>query len=55
MMRDVIDCKEIEPLFEDFFRVLQRGKHLESYRVMDDWVDNLLPFTYNANRCNSNF
>ena len=39
-MRDVIDSidsKEIEPLFEDFFRVLQRGKHLESYRVMDDY------------------
>lgn len=39
-MRDVIDSidsKEIEPLFEDLFRVLQRGKHLESYRVMGDY------------------
>ncbi len=36
-MRDVIDetdSKEIEPLFGDFFRALQRGKHLESYRVL---------------------
>jgi len=35
--RDVIDeadSKEIEPLFGDFFRALQRGKHLESYRVL---------------------
>ena len=39
-MRDVIDeidSKELEPVFEDFFRALQRGKHLESYRFMDDY------------------
>lgn len=39
-MRDVIDetdSKEIEPLFGDFFRALQRGKHLEGYRVLGDY------------------
>lgn len=36
-MREVIDeteSSEIEPLFGDYFRALQRGKHLESYRVL---------------------
>src|SRR3972149_2342908 len=36
-MRDIIDetdSKEIEPVFGDFFSALQRGKHLESYRVL---------------------
>ncbi len=36
-MRDVIDeteSSEIEPLFGDYFRALQRGKHLEGYRVL---------------------
>jgi Transposase DDE domain len=38
-MREVIDeieSRELEPLFEDFFRPLQRGKHLEGYRVLGD-------------------
>lgn len=34
---DSIDSKDIEPLFDDLFRTLQRGKHLESYRFMDDY------------------
>src|SRR3989337_2756593 len=39
-MREVIDeveSRELEPLFEDFFRSLQRGKHLEAYRVLGDY------------------
>jgi hypothetical protein len=39
-MREVIDeveSRELEPLFEDFFRPLQRGKHLEGYRVLGDY------------------
>jgi hypothetical protein len=39
-MREVIDeveSREIEPLFEEFFRPLQRGKHLEQYRVFKDY------------------
>ncbi|MGQ9508958.1 MAG: transposase [Thermodesulfobacteriota bacterium] len=39
-MREVIDgveSRELEPLFEDFFRPLQRGKHLEGYRVLRDY------------------
>ena len=39
-MREVIDeveSREIEPLFEDFLRPLQRGKHLEEYRVFGDY------------------
>lgn len=39
-MRDVIDGvdpKEIEPMFEDFFYSLQRGKHLEGYRVLGEY------------------
>src|SRR4030043_780954 len=39
-MREVIDEVEsgaLEPLFEDFFRPLQRGKHLEGYRVLGDY------------------
>ncbi len=39
-MRDVIDevdSVELEPLFEDFFKPLQRGKHLEDYRVFDQY------------------
>ena len=38
-MREVIDeveSRELEPLFEEFFRPLQRGKHLEGYRVLGD-------------------
>src|SRR4030066_1648556 len=39
-MREVIDeveSRELEPLFEDFFRPLQRGRHLEGYRVLKDY------------------
>jgi hypothetical protein len=39
-MREVIDeveGQELEPLFEDFFRPLGRGKHLEGYRVLKDY------------------
>ena len=39
-MREVMDeveSRELEPLFEDFFRPLQRGKHLEGYRVLKDY------------------
>ena len=39
-MREVIDeveSRELEPLFEDFLRPLQRGKHLEGYRVLRDY------------------
>jgi len=38
-MREVIDeveSWELEAVFEDFFRPLQRGKHLEGYRVLGD-------------------
>jgi hypothetical protein len=39
-MRELIDEVEpeaIEPLFDDFFRILQRGKRLERYRVLKDY------------------
>lgn len=32
---DAVDPEEITPLFDDFFRPVQRGKHLEQYRVLD--------------------
>ncbi len=32
---DQVDPTEIAPLFDDFFRPLQRGKHLEQYQVLD--------------------
>lgn len=38
-MRDIIDevdSSGLEPVFEDFFAVLQRGKHLEHYRFLGD-------------------
>jgi len=38
-MREVVDDvnpEELAPLFDDFFRPLQRGKHLERYRVLGD-------------------
>jgi|WetSurMetagenome_2_1015567.scaffolds.fasta_scaffold142387_1 hypothetical protein len=38
-MRGIIDACDSEalfPLFDDFFRPLQRGKHLEAYRVLKD-------------------
>jgi hypothetical protein len=31
---DEVDPEEIMPLFDDFFRPLQRGKHLEQYQVL---------------------
>jgi len=31
---DTVDISELEPLFEDFFRAVQRGKHLEGYRFL---------------------
>ena len=39
-MRDVtdeIDSAYIKPLFNDFFRLLQRGKYLEKYRILEDY------------------
>ncbi len=39
-MRDVmdeIDSEELKPVFGDFFRLLQRGKYLEEYRVFDKY------------------
>ncbi len=39
-MKEVIDevnSSELEPLFEDYFFVLQRGKHLEQYRFLGDY------------------
>jgi hypothetical protein len=39
-MRDImdeVDSKELEPIYDDFFRLLQRGKHLDSYRVFDKY------------------
>ena len=33
---DAIDSAELEPVFEDFFRELQRGKHIEGYRFLGD-------------------
>ncbi len=38
-MKDVIDevdSTELEPVFEDFFLAIQRGKHLEQYRFLGD-------------------
>jgi len=32
---DEVDPEQIAPLFDDFFRPLQRGKHLEQYQVLD--------------------
>lgn len=34
---DTVDSSELEPLFEDFFRAAQRGKHLEQYRFLGDF------------------
>ena len=33
---DDVDSTELEPVFEDFFMALQRGKHLEQYRILED-------------------
>ena len=35
---DTVDPEEIAPLFEDFFRLLQRGNHLERYRMMGRYI-----------------
>jgi len=38
-IRDVIDNvppEKLYPIFTDFFRLLQRGNHLQSYRVLDE-------------------
>ncbi len=38
-MRELIDSYDsggLQPLFDEFFRPLQRGKHLEAYRVLGD-------------------
>jgi len=34
---DEVDSSELEPLFEDYFFALQRGKHLEQYRFLRDY------------------
>jgi len=34
---DEIDSSELEPIFEDYFGALQRGKHLEQYRFLADY------------------
>ena len=37
-LRDVLDelpCEALEPIFLDYFKQLQRGKHLEAYRFLD--------------------
>jgi len=34
---DTVDSSELEPLFEDFFRAVQRGKNLEQYRFLGDF------------------
>ena len=39
-LRDIIDNvspEELYPIFTDFFRLLQRGNHLQSYRVLNEW------------------
>lgn len=39
-MKDTIDeteSVELEPVFEDWFNALQRGKHIEQYRFLGDW------------------
>lgn len=35
---DEVDPEEITPLFDDFFRPLQRGKHLEQYLVLGRYI-----------------
>ena len=39
-LRDIIDnvpSEELYPIFTDFFRLLQRGNHLQSYRILNEW------------------
>lgn len=33
---DVVDPQDIEPIFSDYFRSLQRGKHLNDFQVLGD-------------------
>jgi len=33
---DEVDSSGLEPVFDDFFAVLQRGKHLEHYRFLEN-------------------
>ena len=37
VVMDEIDSREFDPLFAAFFRLLQRGKHLEPYRVWGEY------------------
>ncbi len=34
---DAVESTELEPVFEDFFMAIQRGKHLEQYRFLEDY------------------
>lgn len=34
---DEVDSSGVEPIFDDFFAVLQRGKHLEQYRFLEEY------------------
>lgn len=34
---DAVESRELEPVFEDFFMAIQRGKHLEQYRFLDGY------------------
>lgn len=52
---DEVDPTELEPLFDTFFRPLQRGKHLEQYRVLGKYylisIDGSGYFGSDAIRC----
>ena len=40
-LRDIIDnvpSEELYPIFTDFFRLLQRGNHLQSYRILNEFL-----------------
>jgi hypothetical protein len=34
---DAVDSRGLEPVFDDYFTALQRGKHLEQYRFLGDY------------------
>jgi hypothetical protein len=34
---DAVDSRGLEPVFDDYFAALQRGKHLEQYRFLGDY------------------
>lgn len=38
---DAVDPEDLAPLFDDFFRPLQRGKHLEQYQVLGRYLVSL--------------